>query len=188
MKSLISANVAVDDEAIRLNQAENEEENGSYWDEHNRALKLKMLFLHTPRNLYSGKDNLSRQLAYPTRSIYDAEILGSCNGLVCLEFDYENLFLLNPTRDSRELPKPDSTSTDEDSVFYGPGYNVSINDYKVVKGVISAASNGPNFRDAKVEVLKLKTNTWGRIQYPHSSINIDGLGILLNDTLHWLGT
>ncbi|KAJ0034272.1 hypothetical protein Pint_25492 [Pistacia integerrima] len=133
--------------------------------------------------------NLSRQFAYPTRSIYDAEILGSCNGLVCLEFDYDNLFLLNPTtRDSRELPKPDSTSTDEDSVFYGLGYNVSVDDYKVVKGVISAASNGPNSRDAKVEVLKLKTNTWGRIQYPHSSINIDGPGILLNDTVHWLGT
>ncbi|KAJ0036074.1 hypothetical protein Pint_25488 [Pistacia integerrima] len=135
--------------------------------------------------------NLSRQLAYPTRSnpVYDAEILGSCNGLVFLEFDYDNLFLLNPTtRDSRELPQPDTTSTEKDSIFYGLGYDVYVDDYKVIRGVISAASNGPSSRDAKVEVLELKTNTWRRIQYPHSSINIDGRGILLNGTLHWLGT
>ncbi|KAJ0093768.1 hypothetical protein Patl1_26051 [Pistacia atlantica] len=105
--------------------------------------------------------NLSRQLAYPTRSnpVYDAEILGSCNGLLLLEFDYDNLFLLNPTtRDSRELPKPDTASTDKDSVFYGLGYDVYVDDYKVVRGVISAASNGSSSRDAKVEVLELKTN------------------------------
>ncbi|XP_031273134.1 F-box protein CPR1-like [Pistacia vera] len=74
-----------------------------------------------------------------------------------------------------------------DSVFYGLGYDVLIDDYKVVRGVISAASSGSSSREAKVEVLELKTNTWRRIQYPHLSFNIDGPGVFSNDHLHWLG-
>ncbi|KAJ0097560.1 hypothetical protein Patl1_27854 [Pistacia atlantica] len=136
-------------------------------------------------------DSISQQVGYPERSAPEiwADIGGSCDGLVFL-FCYSNdLLVLNPTtRDSRELPKPDTTYTSQDSVFYGLGYDVSIDDYKVVRGVISAASSGSSSREAKVEVLELKTNTWKKIQYPHSSININGRGILSNGNLHWLGT
>ncbi|KAJ0036080.1 hypothetical protein Pint_25487 [Pistacia integerrima] len=130
-------------------------------------------------------DWVSKQVGYPENWAYTG---GSCNGLVFLVSFSNDLLVLNPTtRDSRKLPKPDTTFTSQDSVFYGLGYDVLIDDYKVVRGVISAASSGSSSREAKVEVLELKTNTWRRIQYPHLSFNIDGPGVFSNDHLHWLG-
>ncbi|XP_031258740.1 F-box protein CPR1-like [Pistacia vera] len=111
-------------------------------------------------------DSVSQQVGYPARSVSEnwAGIGGSCNGLVFL-FCYSNdLLVLNPTtRDSRELSKPDTTFTSQDSVFCGLGYDVLIDNYKVVGGVISVANSGSNSKEAKVEVLELKTNNWRKI-------------------------
>ncbi|KAJ0093769.1 hypothetical protein Patl1_26050 [Pistacia atlantica] len=148
----------------------------------------KLFFANCPLQTIDvdvDSDWVSKQVGYPENWAY---IGGSCNGLVFLVSFSNDLLVLNPTtRDSRKLPKPDTTFTSQDSVFYGLGYDVLIDDYKVLRGVISAASSGSSSREAKVEVLELKTNTWRRIQYPHLSFNIDGAGVFSNDHLHWLG-
>ncbi|XVF29040.1 hypothetical protein REPUB_Repub15cG0085300 [Reevesia pubescens] len=55
-------------------------------------------------------------------SDYDVNLLGSCDGLVCLLLDDEEFILMNPsTKESGVLPEPSSVPNGTSS--YGLGYN-----------------------------------------------------------------
>jgi hypothetical protein len=81
------------------------------------------------------------------------EIVGSCTGLVCAVFDSENHIIVwnLAARDSKELPVPNG------KFFFRCGYDLRLDDYKIVRGSISLTNNSSNYR-AKVEVLTLKSN------------------------------
>ncbi|KAL5848532.1 hypothetical protein ACOSQ4_006545 [Xanthoceras sorbifolium] len=135
--------------------------------------------------------HVSQEHAYPTRKApeWDVQIVGSCDGLICLVFDYCNMVLWNPsTRVSKELPAPDDlVDHDQGTFFCGFGCDISIDDYKVIKGVFSTASDG--LKETKVQVLTLKNNSWRQIQYGYQSgVSIYGMGTLSNNSLHWLGS
>ncbi|XP_022734813.1 F-box protein CPR30-like [Durio zibethinus] len=111
---------------------------------------------------------------------------GSCDGLICVVFEHERIFLWNPTiREALELAK--LRPFDRCGMFsYGLGYNSSTDDYKVVRvarPIFTVASN-----ETEVEVLELKTNIWRRIQGLQSGIEIEGEGIFLHGALHWLAS
>ncbi|KAJ6371607.1 hypothetical protein OIU77_002006 [Salix suchowensis] len=111
-----------------------------------------------PEAFFDADENLlTAQLNFPA-SYSDRnsriEILGSCNGLVCgLSHRNPLIYIWNPsTRESRELAIPSSRElaipgSSEDSAFYGFGYDVKLDDYKIVRGYISTSTNS----ETKVE-------------------------------------
>ncbi|KAL6971095.1 hypothetical protein U1Q18_030777 [Sarracenia purpurea var. burkii] len=111
-----------------------------------------------------------------------AEIVGSCNGLICLLYDPNCFILWNPTtRDSRELPPPPSSSPD---TVRGFGCLSSLDDYKVVQAI---PTGNPN--QFTVEIFSLKDNSWRRIEGLREDIRItEKVGTCLNGALHWLGS
>ncbi|KAB5516191.1 hypothetical protein DKX38_026839 [Salix brachista] len=152
-----------------------------------------------PEAFFDADDNLlTAQLNFPA-SYSDQnsyiEILGSCNGLVCgLLHRNPLIYIWNPsTRESRELATPSSRElaipgSSEDSAFYGFGYDVKLDDYKIVKGYISTSTNssdGSN-SETKVEVLTLKGNIWRTIQDLRCGVLLRGRGTSANGVLHWL--
>ncbi|PSS35879.1 F-box/kelch-repeat protein [Actinidia chinensis var. chinensis] len=106
------------------------------------------------------------------------EIMGSCNGLLCLLYFPDCFILWNPTiKDSRELPTS-PTSSDGDLSLKGFGYVPSMDDYKVVRAI-----------QTRVEVFSLKDDSWRRIEDLHTSIVIEEeVGTFLNGSLHWLAS
>ncbi|KAJ6860347.1 hypothetical protein NC651_036652 [Populus alba x Populus x berolinensis] len=87
--------------------------------------------------------------------------------------------------ESRELAIPGSS---EDDAFYGFGYDVKLDDYKIVRGSISTSTNstdGSN-SETKVEVFTLKSNKWRTIQDLRCSALLEGQGTSANGALHWL--
>ncbi|KAK9287766.1 hypothetical protein L1049_016206 [Liquidambar formosana] len=111
-----------------------------------------------------------------------AEIVGSCNGLICLLVDSDSIILWNPsTRDAKELPKPYAV-TDDNKLSYGFGFDSGIDDYKLVRVARPATSS--DFDKTIVEVFVLKTNFWRRIDVD-PNIVLYGPGNLLNGVLHW---
>ncbi|XVE81273.1 hypothetical protein DITRI_Ditri15bG0050500 [Diplodiscus trichospermus] len=115
---------------------------------------------------------------------YDVELVGSCNGLICLVVDYKDFILWNPsTRQSRELPKP-KHRPNRFSV-YGLGYDFSTDDYKLLRVARQYPAIASD--EAKLEVLSMTTNVWRRIpDLQTDQMKLDGCGIFLNGSLHFL--
>ncbi|KAL6971094.1 hypothetical protein U1Q18_030776 [Sarracenia purpurea var. burkii] len=111
-----------------------------------------------------------------------AEIVGSCNGLICLLYGPNCFILWNlTTRDSRELPPPPSSSPD---TVRGFGCRSSLDDYMVVQAI---PTGNPN--QFTVEIFSLKDNSWRRIEGLREDIRItEKVGTFLNGALHWLGS
>ncbi|CAK7334609.1 unnamed protein product [Dovyalis caffra] len=127
---------------------------------------------------------LNFSVSYPEYSWI--EILGSCNGLVCgLLHDNPLIYLWNPsTRESRELAILDYS---EDG-FYGFGYDFKLEDYKIIRGSISASTNGTDGSkiETQVEVFTLKSNLWRIVEDLCCGVVLGGPGRLANGVLHWL--
>ncbi|KAM5554628.1 F-box/kelch-repeat protein [Rosa sericea] len=136
-----------------------------------------------------------RKLEFPVmfpNSSY-REIVGSCNGLICVEIDQKDMVLWNPcTGESNLLPKPTGHVTsklcgvgyDLTMEFSGFGYDSTNDDYKVVRGY--------NYRvrgseETVVQVFSLKSGSW-RTHEGLSYFPFEGTGCLLNGALHWPGT
>lgn len=89
-------------------------------------------------------------------------IYGSCNGLMCIEFEYGNLILWNPcTRDFKQLPEPELDCREYGETFIylaGFGYDSTIADYKVIRG--TKIYEDPT----TLQVFTLKTGHGGPIQ------------------------
>ncbi|KAJ6754597.1 hypothetical protein OIU79_027247 [Salix purpurea] len=109
------------------------------------------------------EDNAVQELEYPDvircSPPHFIGIMGSCDGLICLQVDYEKLVLWNPsTRDHKELPKPSPYHNYD--FFSGLGYDSSIDDYKFV---IPSCSTANGSEQIMVEVLTLRTNVWRKV-------------------------
>ncbi|KAJ8556157.1 hypothetical protein K7X08_022915 [Anisodus acutangulus] len=124
----------------------------------------------------------------PPKSLsLSGRILGSCNGLICLNSDSFTLTLLNPcTRkfnvfiDTAVQYKGSGIGC---SVSYGFGYDASVEDYKVVK--IFSFNQTEDRYENMVKVYSLKAKSWKIIQGFNSGYINGKVAIFANGTLHW---
>ncbi|KAG5232053.1 F-box family protein [Salix suchowensis] len=121
------------------------------------------------------------------------EVVGSCNGLLCLSDSLYNdsLFIYNPfTGRYKELPK--SFQYPDQEVVLGFGFNAKTKEYKVIRIVYYRNRHGgyPRSRRAiyslsEVQVLTLGCPEWrslGKVSYRLRRAS----GALVNGRLHWI--
>lgn len=116
------------------------------------------------------------------RPVKDMKIVGSCNGLVCLVVDSEDMMIYNPsTRQVHAAPKL-STISGKD-YFYGFGYDSRKEDYKIVR---ATSSSKAGVFATQLDIYSLKTNTWrARSETLPFYFLFNLVGTLLNGALHW---
>ncbi|KAM5586648.1 hypothetical protein ABKV19_005536 [Rosa sericea] len=110
------------------------------------------------------------------------QMLGSCNGLVCIMPQPETFFVFNPsTRESMRVPDcPMSSHADPpEEVGYdvhGFGYAPSVKDYMFVK----------IYKGRSVLIFSLKNKSWKSVQdFPYKHL-LNDPGTPLNGAVHWL--
>ncbi|KAL6196752.1 hypothetical protein ACLB2K_032366 [Fragaria x ananassa] len=110
------------------------------------------------------------------------QMLGSCNGLVCIMPQPEAFFVFNPsTQESMRVPDcPMSSHADPcDEVgndIHGFGYAPSVKDYMFVK----------IHKGCSVLIFSLKNNSWKTVQdFPYKHL-LKNPGTTLNGAVHWL--
>ncbi|XP_060210917.1 F-box protein At3g07870-like [Lycium barbarum] len=109
-------------------------------------------------------------------SEFDFEVVGSCQGLLCIS-DYpfsDSLYVYNPfTKDYKELPI--SIEFEVQNLVFGFGFHPVTKEYKVIKII-----------NYNVEVFSVGSNRWrsiGEVVYHFDPIS---QGIMLNGKMHWV--
>ncbi|KAK9268108.1 hypothetical protein L1049_010548 [Liquidambar formosana] len=137
------------------------------------------------------------QLDHPLKNEeFGTEVLGSCNGLLCLAVGIYDIVLWNPsTRKLRTVPfalmefMMDSFTISQ-FPMYGFGYDYARDDYKLVRMVQLCGEDDDSF-DSHVKVYSLKTNSWKRVRDCPFCFRYEGIcgnnGMLACGALHWLG-
>ncbi|KAJ6325279.1 hypothetical protein OIU76_012376 [Salix suchowensis] len=154
-------------------------------------------------SLHLDNESLDRSLQFqnlPFRSEAGCfDIIGSCNGVVCLsDIDHQgrtkSLILWNPTiRKHLNLPLPKLCGPH--SATWGFGFDLSSDDYKVVR-VVRQVSSKREF-PMEFQVFSLKRRSWERINYrpalgpfcvaPEACKNSGYCNqVAFNGILHWL--
>lgn len=115
------------------------------------------------------------------------QIVGSCNGLVCVMTDEDNMFFWNPaTRKSRKLPNCNMKSEHSSgfgfsSLSFAIGYGEFNDDYKVL-GLSCVAC--PEGRETVAKVYSSKTDSWKKIE--NFKYNLADVGCyFLNHKFHF---
>ncbi|XP_060171429.1 F-box/kelch-repeat protein At3g23880-like [Lycium barbarum] len=130
-----------------------------------------------------GHDDAIVDLWYPSMEeeleSNTVEIIGSCNGLICLlPYDTNKISLWNPsTRVSRDLPSLPYDFPDDCPIFNGFGYDSVNDEYKVVRGT----------SDGIVEVFSTCGERWRKIQGLKCIFILEEEGVFFNGSPHWLG-
>ncbi|KAB2623837.1 F-box/kelch-repeat protein [Pyrus ussuriensis x Pyrus communis] len=125
-----------------------------------------------------------KELDFPVRipDIVLTRIVGSCNGLICLQVNCNKIIIWNPcTGQSKVLPKPLYSG----SLFYGFGYDSTTDDYKVIRG---SSKTTLGSKEVTIQVFSLKSDSWRRsADDDHGNyIHLKGKGCFLNGALHWV--
>lgn len=139
------------------------------------------------------------RLDYPFeyKKIRSFNVLGSCNGLICLSIADgcgnpldNSICIWNPTtREYKEISLPQYPLVEEEysyQIRYGFGHDSEIGDYKVVR--ISGSENSPDCFSMKVYTLGL--DSWNCIDNPSSYSFLpftNTCGLLFHGALHWIG-
>ncbi|XP_055961380.1 F-box/kelch-repeat protein At3g06240-like [Mercurialis annua] len=113
----------------------------------------------------------------------DFEFVGSCNGLISAVFGPDSqITIWNPsTGQSRRLPAAPGSFPD-DKMSYGFGYDLKLDDYKLVRIASSASCI-----EVQMEIFNLKANTWRTVHNLNCCVRLQGGSIVaLNGVLHWL--
>ncbi|XP_050383097.1 F-box/kelch-repeat protein At3g23880-like [Argentina anserina] len=106
------------------------------------------------------------------------EMVGTCNGLICLLFDRwetQSILIWNPcTRDILVLPQPPRI---HDGIYiFGFGYDSSTDDYKVILG-----------HNCDFFLFTLKSGSWKKLESLTKNYVVHNRGCLVNEALHWVG-
>ncbi|GJZ33219.1 F-box associated domain containing protein [Tanacetum coccineum] len=138
--------------------------------------------LNTP-NSYSGVPVLPLREAYGDPRI---EIVGSCNGLLCI-VEHSTLIIYNPnTRKLNKLPSSGLIKQERFVLEYAFGYDESTDDYKVVGLSFSRPTPYTSSdTDLKVKIYSLKTGKWKMINDFPDVLPTWKRGKVLNGALHW---
>lgn len=124
-------------------------------------------------------------------SMPEFNVVGSCNGLLCLSDSLHHdavLIIYNPfTREYMELPR--SRTYETQKVLIGFGYHSGINEYKVVK-IIYYRYEHMRRSDiqSEIQILSLSCNKWrsiGKMTY-NLEKQSSNRGVILNGRLHWI--
>ncbi|KAK2986254.1 hypothetical protein RJ640_021823 [Escallonia rubra] len=120
------------------------------------------------------------------------QMLGPCNGLVCLT-DHDDIILCNPSiKDFRVLPPPSFNYPQglfSSTLGVGFGFDPHSSEYKVIRIAElyeDDESGGYKFHSVNVEIYNLSTNSWREIDvvvpcvwfFPCSEL-------LFNEHFHW---
>ncbi|KAL6137136.1 hypothetical protein ACLB2K_062431 [Fragaria x ananassa] len=130
-------------------------------------------------------DHIRQQDSFAEDILGRSRILGSCNGLICLQemmFDgiyRDDIFIWNPsTRATKKVPKHKFTKGSRR--FYGFGYDANTEDYKLIVGDSNHVAD-----ETKFGIFTLKTGSWRTVE-DFQFVNLDGQGCFANGALHWL--
>ncbi|GAV62612.1 F-box domain-containing protein/FBA_1 domain-containing protein [Cephalotus follicularis] len=128
---------------------------------------------------------VSVDLDFPLKNQHNSDhsiqVLGSCNGLLCIMPQLETFFIYNPsTKESKWVPDFECSIHPSliDYDVYGFGYAQSVDDYKFV--VISCGQ--------VVIVYSLRSNSWKKVlddDFPYEYPCCEP-GTSLNGAVHWL--
>ncbi|KAL1822192.1 hypothetical protein ACET3Z_008970 [Daucus carota] len=124
----------------------------------------------------------------PLKSVlYNAHIVGSSNGLMCVFKNVMDVFVLNPTtRKYRKIARvpPEFRSGPIMKKLCGFGYDEVDDDFKVVM------FTEPHFFRGLISVYSLKTNTWAEVQDVPDDFSFTCLNksraLFLNGSLYWM--
>ncbi|XP_031273411.1 F-box protein CPR1-like [Pistacia vera] len=127
------------------------------------------------------------QEIYSKRFKKDYEIVGSCNGLICLYCDMEfKLALWNPfTRRYKMLPMAKVNRIQGGEQHLSHGLGCVKDDYKVVQ-IIQSFKKG-NLLETEIKVYSLKLNSWTKVEdFPFGGSDFPNNGCFLDGDLYWL--
>ncbi|KAL6501269.1 hypothetical protein OROHE_024916 [Orobanche hederae] len=118
------------------------------------------------------------------------DIVGSCNGLICLCKDH-NFALWNPfTGKYEKIPNPDFHFEHVSNVFHclthGLGYDPSADDYKVVSILQQHNRLKGGTVHTEVQVYSSKTKGWKQIQHFCYFVCYPCNGVFTSGALHWV--
>ncbi|XP_026447813.1 F-box/kelch-repeat protein At3g06240-like [Papaver somniferum] len=141
-------------------------------------------------------DYESVEIDYPFKSQNPlVEIIGSCNGLVCLELNRRDVCIWNPsTTEFKKIQTPPTVfkvldvahRRGQKGYSYGFGYDSKIGDYKLVRyercEYVMYLSSG--------SIYTLGTDTWKKIESRALSLYdvsfADKSGVHVNGVLYWI--
>lgn len=110
-------------------------------------------------------------------------IVGSCNGLVCIVVDCEQIYIWNPsTRKSNKLKDSGFIRKQHCYTIYGFGYDEINDDYNVV-----AILRALNHVKIETKVYSLKSDKWRRIEDIPGCFPFYSWGKYVDRKLHWPG-
>ncbi|KAM7462974.1 hypothetical protein LguiA_031095 [Lonicera macranthoides] len=118
---------------------------------------------------------------YPFKGSYlNAQILGSCNGLLLIGNCSNNLFLWNPsTKEYKKILSP--FFADHAYALWALGYDSSTDDYKVVQ-IVTLLSE---INCTCAISFSFKRNSWRGVEFCNKAFN-NRVGILVNESPHWI--
>ncbi|KAK4256379.1 hypothetical protein QN277_009254 [Acacia crassicarpa] len=128
------------------------------------------------------------QRALPIKSFHGARIVGSCNGLLCVEVDRDakcppSLLLWNPAnRAYRYVPR--RTYADSDECVVGFGFSPVVNDYEIVRAYSESYDDVVN----RVEVFSLNRGSWKGIDIGSlKGVKLCSESVATNGAISWSG-
>ncbi|XP_004308691.1 PREDICTED: F-box/kelch-repeat protein At3g06240-like [Fragaria vesca subsp. vesca] len=146
--------------------------------------KVRLLYsVKPPRSIeYAALNKVGHsvhgnELNFP--ELQKVKIVGSCDGIICLE-EGINVYLWNPTTtEIRTLMKPKGFQSM--LMFYGFGLDPTLDDYKVILG--NSVEEG-GMKTLKVAVFKLREGIWSS-KHGLDYMQVSGQGHYLDGALHW---
>ncbi|XP_051127643.1 F-box/kelch-repeat protein At3g06240-like [Andrographis paniculata] len=122
------------------------------------------------------------------------EFVGSCDGLVLLVNEVDEVFLVNPTTLEQVYmaDSPLALKWNESFRMHGFGYDSCSDDYKIVTLSYYNTDNEyePDCADTFVDVYSVKRNLWKRVDvspYDHAVPELSP-GAFVNGAIHWLAS
>ncbi|XP_028755863.1 F-box/kelch-repeat protein At3g06240-like [Neltuma alba] len=119
-------------------------------------------------------------------SLRCVKVIGSSNGLLCVEIEQSPplLLLWNPaTREIRPVPRTITTNYFDYDSTVGFGHNPIVNDYKIVKTFAEI-----DYEISLVEVYSLSTGSWKEIELGNlEGVQLFGDAFAANGAIFWYG-
>lgn len=161
---------------------------------------ITSILVTTPQNMYLKDESFYKPIIFNFPILPQSahiNILGTCNGLVCVSLSPYNspFFICNPsTREFRLLPLPKLLDMENDLVFCG--FSLFSNDYKLIRIIYLVSVIGEVI--IKAEVYSMNTDSWVEIDVKMGHVNnverLSGYGpnyaysiipVILNDVFYW---
>ncbi|KAL8509821.1 hypothetical protein ACS0TY_016878 [Phlomoides rotata] len=111
----------------------------------------------------------------------EIDLVGCCNGLVCILLDFTRFIVWNPTtKKSRNLPDFVNKQKHGLILKHGFGFDELNDDFKVFGSLHFYATDGTLHTTGKV--YSLRSNSWKVVE--HSVSSLDGAGVYVSGKLH----